>query len=286
MFDTADDKYIADRIDELTELPTFPSFCHGFYRLIADYVRDCGTLGERLRRLFAHFLTLELWYHRELERMVGRDRLTVGDLQSLSDKRRVNLLALTEVASASLRSHSEERIRHLILAECHYHTRHTEKVVAHLEWAVQAGADDPIVYFSLGYNRFALALESYVRRGESPDEWLIKDYAHFQSACLEAVKAFEKALAGGQEDRPLYDWIARILHIAGFHDDAERAEGQARACGGGEDDDYSEDESWDEEIADDGALSGPVSLEEVEDAGVLLRGSFTVEELLGDADAL
>lgn len=281
-YEDTSDEAIARRIEELSELPTFPPFCYGFYRLVAAYVAELSVAGSRLRGVFVHFLMLELWYHRELERMVQRDKLTVGDLQSVTDKRRVNLGALAETVSERVSGDGDERVRHLLLAECFYHLRQTEKVVAHLENAVQAGAEDSVVQFALGYNRFALALEAFVRRGSNPDEWLVRDYPGFQKACLNAVSAFEMALRGQSSDLDLYNWIARVLHIAGFSEAAEHAQEQAREAHESADRDEDDEPEWRSGgYAVPGSLP-PISPDEVDTVGELLKGSFRVHDLLQD----
>ncbi len=297
----ADNELIARHIEELAKLPTFPSFCYSFYRIIADYVAEChGPQAEVVRTFFDSFLHLELRYYRELESMVERDHLSGGDMQSLSDKRRIHLEMLIESARYPYRDMRCERARHLILAECHYHLHQTDKVVAHLEWAVTAGADASLVYFALGYNRFHLALESFVHPASNPGEWYIVDYPKFQDACLQAVSAFEKALTGGEDDAELYQWIARVLRSAGFPEAADAALANIDEPVDDDEDiaddddieyefDY-EDEDEDEAQYDqawpgnrdaDARPLQPISAEEIEAVGELLKGSFSVAEVMG-----
>jgi len=284
MFQAADDGFIVSQIEKLAELPTFPPFSHAFYRLIAQYVAKCDESADRLRGLFARFLSGELAYHQGMEDMVRRDQVSVGDLQSLSDKHRIHLRALLEAAHQPTEEPKQELVRHLILAETHYHLRETDRVVAHLEWAVAAGAEHPLVFFALGYNRFALALETFVRPGDNPDEWQIIDFARFQDACLQVVSAFENALGGDAGDKGVYGWIVRVLRTAGFPEAAEEAMQQAGELADEFESDEEEtaDEVWELEGEELHAEEGlpPISREEIEAAGESLKRSFSVDELM------
>jgi len=196
------------------------------YRVIARYA-GAGR-EDNIADLLTGLLSIELWYHQQLDRTRRRAHPGHGDLQSLADKRRIALELLAEEAKGTCGPTREDEIaRHLILAECYYHTYYTEKVVAHLEAALQQRSDEPLVYFALGYNRYVLALEAFLRQAEQPGEWVPVNYMSFQRACLEAATAFEKVLIGSESDVEVYQWIGRVLATAGFQQAAEQAFRQA-----------------------------------------------------------
>ncbi len=222
------DNAIEQKLSQLAQMATVSPFSQMFYQVIARYAGLGHDWEDNIADLLTGLLSIELWYHRQLDRTRRRAHPGRGDLQSLADKRRIALESLTEEAKGTWGLTPEDEVaRHLILAECYYHTYYTEKVVAHLEAALQQRSDEPLVYFALGYNRYILALEAFLRRAEQPGEGVPVNYMSFQWACLEAATAFEKVLTGSENDAEVYQWIGRVLATAGFQQAAEQAFRQA-----------------------------------------------------------
>ena len=247
------DEVIERQLRELARMPTVSAFSQGFYQLIADYACALGGGGEEVGGLFARFLNVELAYHGQLDRANRQEGLHLGDFQSAMDKRQIGLACLAEEVRATRAGSREDEIaRQLILAECYYHTDQTDKVVAHLEAAAEDESEDPLIQFALGYNRFLLALQAFIRPTDKRGEWLTADYSHFQRTCLQAASAFEKALANGHDDAYLYHWLGMVLASAGLEQAAHEAFAQAEQAEGGgmAETDLQEEELWSTEAAE------------------------------------
>jgi tetratricopeptide (TPR) repeat protein len=212
------------RLDELATYETYSAFNQLYCRLVVAWSRaagsDAGPLAEACERLFE----IELWYHRTLADLGERDRVSHDDLRSVADKRRINLTALAEQIEASAPGTPRGRVvRHLLLAECHYHLRETKRVLSDLQAAIASGGGHPLVHFALGYNWFDYAREVLTEAAPSAPSEPDRGEREFRSACLSAVQAFRDGLTGQTFDAQLHFWIGRALAAAGLLDEAEAA---------------------------------------------------------------
>lgn len=291
---------LSSRLDELGHYQTHTPFSQLFCRLIVAWSWEAGDDGAGLRQACLRFLDAELWYHHQLAVLSERDSVSYEDLRSLADKRRINLTALSEsIHGSEFEGGRANVVRHLLLAECHYHLRETEKVVEELEKAIESGGGHPLVHFALGYNRFDRARDLYAEAQSSDVLDSQRMEAEFQQLCLSAADAFRDGLTGQVFDAQLHLWIGQALAAAGHTDEAEAAlETAARIDPSifgkqlvgdepGEDDAIvpaSAERQMDESEEDAGLP--PISEEEVRLAGELLQRRWRPEEVLGGEDDL
>lgn len=277
MFD-ASNQALLQRVEELATLETVSPFSVAFYRLILRMLADAPR-EEPGRLACAALLDVELRYHRELKRLAGLPEVGFTDLRSTGEKHRIGLESVGDFAARLTGgSSTTAAASQLVLAECYYHLHRTEKVVAALERAEQLGVDDPLLHFALGYNRYALALETFTERGEKDGELTVRDPLSFQVQCLRAVGAFENGLTGDELDAQLYWWIGTVLEAAGLTDAAQDAYDRASAL-------FAENEQREgeqESAATHDPGSGPaITEEEVRRAGELLKGRFAPSDIMG-----
>jgi len=253
-------------------------------QLIAEYATDDDEL-QSIPQLLAKFLSRELKYHHQVQKLHDRKTLTAVELKSVAGKRGIALRDTIENAkNATVETASGEIARQLLLAECYHQIQQPDKVIAHLEKAIEDGAEDPVVYFALGYNRYHLAIESFPAVPQIAEHSSGAELVSFQRACLQAVSAFEKALTGYQSDSEVYEWIGRVLKAAGFEETAGQAFDKA--------DDLAYSDRVDDELAaayyalaEDPPLAksrqqmGPITQEEIDDFVQLLEGSHDISEL-------
>ena len=283
---------INDKLRQLGRMGTVSPFFHTFYQLIAQYACSPRSSARYIGDLFAQFLNAEFSYHRRLDRATQQEGLKLGDVYSLADKHRIALDSLADEAlTTSGRSRDDELARQLILATCYYHTSQTEKVVAHLEAALRHHGDERLIYFALGYNRYMLALEAFVRPAEEPGEWLISDYIRFQEACPQVASAFEEVLTGSQSDAEVYQWISRVLASAGLHQAGEQALSQAKEATPDQDSDSSRQDPYPPAPPGDQFISAqsfvdlrPISTHEIGQVRKLLKASFSISDLWPEDD--
>jgi tetratricopeptide (TPR) repeat protein len=239
---------------------------------------EAGRDAEPLRAACERLLEAELWYHQMLAALGGREQVSYDDLRSLAEKRRINLTALAErIEAVEAPSPRASVVRHLLMAECHYHLRETAAVVADLQAAIADGGGHPLVHFALGYNWFDRAREMLVEPVPTDAEHAERD---FRAACLQAVEAFREGLTGQPFDAQLHLWIGRVLAAAGLLEEAEAAIETAvqidpdllaaAAAIEGE-----------QPPEDDAPPPGPISEEEVRRFGDRLKRPWRREELLG-----
>jgi len=191
---------------------------------------------------------------------------------------------IEQAQGATVETGAGEIARQLLLAECYQQVQEPDNTITHLEKALADGADEPLIHFVLGYNRFHLALESFGPMVELTDDSTNDDLLTFQMACLQAVSAFESALTGQAGDSEVYEWIGRVLETAGFEEAAGQAFDKAddlaysdRVDGepgilyrGLEGDEFSI--KW-------GLEMGPITEEEIEEFGKLLEGKHDIYKL-------
>lgn len=212
------------RLDVLAGFRTYPPFSQLFGRLIVARGWEAGDDAKGLRDACLRFLDLELWYHQTLAHLGERDGVSYEDLRSVADKRRINLTALSEAIEA-VPAHGSRAsvVRHLLLAEVHYHLRETPTTVTELEAAIAAGGGHPLVHFALGYNRFDQARELFelAQAAGPPDARRLEQ--EFRRGCLSAADAFRDGLSGQNFDAQLHFWIGQSLAAAGMAEEAEAA---------------------------------------------------------------
>ena len=268
------------RLDELTAYETFTPFDQLYCRLMVAWSRETGGDAAPLRSACERLFEVELWYHQTLSHLGEQDRVSHEDLRSIADKRRINLTALVERVEATETTAARAGVlRHLLLAECHYHLREVPSVVADLQAAIECGGGHPLVHFALGYNWFDYAREILT---DSPAADSEQAERRFRAACLRAVQAFRDGLTGQLFDAQLHLWIGRAFAAAGLLDEAEAAietaaridpELLAQARTGGEDEEAP------------GEVEGPprpISEDEVRRFGDLLRRSWRPQDLLDE----
>jgi len=254
-------------------------------QLMAEYATEQGE-SRQMAQLVTIFLSREIRYHRQVERLRDREELRAADLKSLAGKRSIALQDMIEQTKQTPAQTSKSEIaRQLLLAECYYQVQEPDKVVAHLENALADGAEEPVVYFALGYNRYRLALESFEPVVEIIDSGPRSDLLSFQRNCLQAVSAFENALTGHSSDSEVYEWIGRVLETAGFEEAAHEAFDKADDLA------YSDDglgspgpagASVSRSPTEQAAHREPITKEEIEQFGRQLEGSHDIAELSPD----
>jgi len=271
---------------EYYQMPAPSPLSQALCQLIAEYA-TVGADSQRMPELVTQFLNREIRYHHLVDKLSTSEALTPDDLKSLSRKRSIALRDIIERATeATTEMGAGEIARQLLLAECYQQVQEPDKAIAHLEKALTDGADEPLVHFALGYNRFHLALESFGPVVELADDSADDgdDLLTFQMACLQAVAAFERALTGQASDSEVYEWIGRILETAGFEEAAGQAFDKA--------DDLAYSNRADGEPADAyrglqgdsrsirrGQKMVPITQEEIAEFGELIEGEHNISEL-------
>ncbi|MDI9583272.1 MAG: hypothetical protein QM473_03560 [Acidobacteriota bacterium] len=281
----------------LGEFDSVPVFTRLYYELVAARASRQTPEARELADLLVWHLEAEVRFHSLLKGLAGREEIPVTDMLSLADKRRISLQeTLDRVDSLKLRNRRHAATAHLIAAECCYHLDSHDRVVAHLERAVQLGVDDPICYFALGYNRYLLAEEAFTTTDVETGRSVVVDESQYRTALLDAVTAFEDGISGGPLDPHLYWWMGTCLEKAGFATAAAHAFEQSN----GLQDDDAPLQSEQTEAPDPGGSPGDrrdgataheessggnlpaISWEEVQQVGELLKRSFTAGEILGE----
>lgn len=281
---------IYDRLDRLGDYQTISAFALAYYDMIADYLSGEGRAAEGLRLRFVEFLEVIERYHRALDVFTVEDQVTLGNVRSAAEKRDIGLRVLLEQLGVDRTRGQAEIGRLLLSAECYYQLALVERVVEKLEGAVEAGADHPLVHFALGYNRYELATRAFTRYDSDSGQRVVDDEDRFRLACLSAVSALQDGLTGSDFDGQLHWWIGSILEAAGFDDTAmasfDRAEYIMRRI---QQHDELDEAAWAPglEIESDYEYdliteSEPISEDEVIQAGLLLRLSYTQSEIMDD----
>jgi len=262
---------------EYYQTPATSSLSQALWQLIAEYA-TVEPDNKRMPELVSEFLDREVRYHRRIGKLRSNEAPTSDDFKSLMGKRSIAIQDVIEQAKVvTVGTGTGEIARQLLLAECYQQVQEPDKVIAHLEKALADGADEPLIYFALGYNRFHLALEGFSPVADS-------DLLTFQMACLQAVSAFENALTGQAGDSEVYEWLGRVLETAGFEEAARQAFDNA--------DDLSYSDRTDNEpgivyprpegeepATNWGLRVGPITPEEIEEFGKLLAGKHDIYEL-------
>ena len=276
---------IYEKLHQLQQWETVSLFSQAFYELIAAELADQDAAAASVALAFADFLTVEVNYHQRLAVLADRDEMLVSDLESLAEKRRVNLEAVAEtVANAPAGNREVEGLQHLLLAECYYHQGKTHSVVQHLRSAIECGLDHYLIHFALGYNIYALAVEDFTIAGDEETSLAITDHIAFQQYCLVAASAFEVSFSGTAFDAQVYWWMGHVLESIGMVDGARDLHGHVAKAQGDpqhQDDDAAPYLSEFEEAAEAPRHLPEISKQEIQEASKLLRGSFSLSEVLG-----
>ena len=239
-----------------------------------------------VHRLLADFLDNELRYHAALAAVVERDSPTYQDVHSIADKRRIALQVVAEnTARTRPLKGQAELVRHLLLAELHYHLHEFPRVVQELETAVAAGGEHPLVYFALGYNRFIIAADLHRQHAEEGD--VEEDEVH--RAALSAVEAFQQGLTGHTFDAQLHFWVGQALRLAGMDEEARASLKTAlridpglltRVIGASNEQLPQEPEDTEDEAESVGeGAEQPISDEDVEEARWLFARTWKLQDL-------
>ena len=279
---------IYERIDRLSEYQTISAFALAYYDAIAEYLSGDSRAAEGLRLRRGEFLEVMERYHRALDVFTVEDQVTLGNVRAAAQKRDIGLRELLEQLQVDRSRGDAETGRLLLSAECYYQLALVERVVERLERAVEAGANHPLVLFALGYNRYELAIQAFTRYDSDTGRRVVHDEDRFRLTCLSAVAAMQDGLTGSYFDGHLHWWIGQMLSAAGF-DEAARANFTRS------DELAREAEEWEhvEETAfmlgletesdyryDLIAESEPISEDEVRQAALLLRLSYTQSEIM------
>jgi len=279
---------IYDRLDRLAEYETVSAFALAYYETIAEHIDGEGRQEEGLRLRFAEFLEVIEHYHMALDMFAVEDYVTLGNVRAAAQKRDIGLRALLEQLGVDQASGDAEVGRLLLSAECYYQLAMIERVVEKLEGAVEAGGDHPLALFALGYNRYELATRAYTRYDPHSGEREVCDEDRFRLTCLSAVSSLQDGLTGSDFDGQLHWWIGTILRAAGFDEAAEASHRKA--------DEIEKDRLFFADLEDAAFMLGleiegdyeydllndsnPISEDEVERAGMLLRLSYTQSEIM------
>ncbi len=285
----ADYEEMNDRLDALGDYETVTPFAYAYYGLIAEYLWGEERAAEGLRLRLLEFFEVVGRYHRALAVFTSQDQVTLGNVRSAAEKRDIGLRVLLEQLNVEMTSGNAEVARLLLSAECYYQLALADRVVERLEAAVDAGADDPLVHFALGYNRYELATQAFTYYDAESGERRVDDHDRYRLACLSAVSSFQQGLSGNDFDAHLHWWIGNVLESAGFAEAAEASfrkakrmmraiEQQAAEHGSLELDlETNRNYEYDSTIA-----SGPITEEEVRQVRMLLRRSYNQTDLLDD----
>lgn len=281
---------IYDRLDELGEYDTISSFAYAYYGLIADFMNGDGRAARSLRLRLMEFLEIVGRYHRALASFTSEDRVTMGNVRSSAEKRDIGLRVILEELNVVTTEGDPEVGRLLLSAECYYQLALIDRVVDRLERAVEHGADDPLVHFALGYNRYELATSAFTRYDADKGTREVDDEDRYRLACLSAVSAFQKGLSGDAFDAQLHWWIGNILRSAGFDEASEASFEKAEQLlekmeQMAASDHVSFEVELDREdhaLFDLEATGGPITEDEVRRAGLLLRLSYSESDLFSD----
>ena len=273
-----------ERLADLARFDTFSALSRAFGQLMAVWAREAGGQAVPVHRLLVDFLDNELRYHAALAAMVERDSATYQDLHSIADKRRIALQVVAENAAHTRPLEGRaELVRHLLLAELHYHLHEFPQVVEELETAVATGAEHPLIYFALGYNRFIIAADLHRRLTEDRD--VEEDEVH--EAALSAVEAFGLGLTGHVFDAQLHFWTGQALRLAGLEEQAKASLETAlgidpglltRVLGASDEQlaDESEQTAEEEQAQEAG---DPISDEDVEEARWMFARTWKLQDL-------
>ncbi len=276
---------IHEKLQQLQQWETVSLFSQAFYQFIAAELAEEDAGAGSVTVAFADLLAAEVNYHRRLAVLADQDEMAVGDLRSLAEKRRVNLEAIAETVANALASKREvQGIQHLLLAECYYHQRKTHRVVEHLRAAIECGLDHHLIHFALGYNIYALAVEDFTIADDRESGLAITDQIAFQQYCLVAASAFEASLSGTAFDAQVYWWMGQVLESIGMVDaagDLHQQVAQAEAELEPDDEETAPYLSELEEAAEALMHLQQISKQEIQEAAELLRGSFSLSEVLG-----
>lgn len=276
MFD-ASDQGICARLDELDTLDTVSSFCRAFYRLMARLLIAI-PLVEPVRLALAGLIDVELRHHGELKRLAAQEEVSIADLRTAGERRRIGLQTVLDYANRMAPTDVFATVvQQLVAAECNYHLRRTADVIAALERVVELGVDQPLVQFALGYNRYVLALEMYTEPSEHEDEVVVVDPLSFQVQCLQAVSALEEGLYEGEFDIQLYWWMGVILDAAGLTEAAQDAYDKSVVRLAAKHDSEADDDVEPPDAKEDAAITEA----EVRMASELLKGRFDRSEIMG-----
>ena len=215
---------IRHALRQLGGLQSVSSFSRLYYDFVAQRLADEDAGDRTLRRSFADLVEWEVRYHTALGNLTDADGVSIIGIGDLADKRHAGLCEIVARLSRMRGLPGDrEATRRLIMAECFYQTVMYERVVSCLEAAIEAGARDPLVFFSLGYNRYVVAEEVFAATDASTGDQVVVDVRSYRRALLEAVTAFEDGLSGGELDPQLYWWIGTCLDRAGFANAARKA---------------------------------------------------------------
>jgi tetratricopeptide (TPR) repeat protein len=200
----------------LEQYSTLSPFCRAFYRLIYELLGDPEMDSAKLRQAFHVFLRCECRRHQTVCRIVKDGGLDLAKIVR-SGRQTHDLLEWLAGALRQMKFDAprQETIRQLLLAECNYHLGHTSQVVHELRRAVRLGCDHPLVHFALGYNLYSGAVQRFARVDDRKGTVAVKDPAAFQSACLQAIAAFEQGLGHEDYDGQLYWWMGLIWEMLG-----------------------------------------------------------------------
>jgi len=275
---------IYEKLQTLRQWDTVSVFSQALYELIAERLTAQGAPASGVTIAFADFLAAETNYHRRLAVLAERDQMQLSELQALAERRRVDLNAVAEAVAHAAAGNRELRgIQHLLLAECYYHQRRSTEVVDQLRRAINCGITEPLVQFALGYNVYTLALEQFgALRGEK-HEVHVTDQVAFQEHCLSAIAVLEGSLTGDAFDAQVYWWLSHIMESAGMADaahDIQDAMADILGESGPEVPDGGFPSEHDEAVAAPDYLP-QITASEVREAGELLRGRFSLSEVLG-----
>lgn len=272
------DRTIEQWLDELARYETVSGFSHAFYELLADYLSGADSSSAAMRAMYRDYLAVEARYHGTLAAQVAEETVDLKVVRAAAEKREIGMRSMRARVDEAAASGAAEVGRALIAAQCCYHLGLTDRVIDRLEQAIGEGTGHPLVQFALGYNRYQLAVETFVRRDGATGKDEVLDEDRFRMACLGAVSAFQGGLSGTDFDGQLHWWIATALRSAGFGEAADvsvRRAAEVIGDGAGWDDGALFDDWSDED--DEGP--GPISVEEIEQAAAQFRRGSNLSDL-------
>ncbi len=205
----------------LEQYATLSPFCRQFYRAIYDWLGAPGLEAQKLDHAFRLFLRCECKRHHAIAHFIHQGKLDLLEIVRIGRMAHQNLDRICKALSTmEIAGRRERMLRHLILAECHYHLGNTEAVIHSLRTAIRTGCAHPLAHFALGYNLYQAALERFSVAGKRKGEFIITNPRAFEVACRQTVAAFKRGLGDWHYDAQLSWWIGLVSEILGERDSA------------------------------------------------------------------
>ena len=126
-------------------------------------------------------------------------------------------------ARALSHQYSPAAARGMLVAECAYYLRDVPRVIEHIQAAINAGCQRPILYFSMGYNQFDQAIQPAIEAGGRLSALGREEFDQAILRCTDSVWSFARALRDEPFDAQIYYWIGVVAETLGANRQALKA---------------------------------------------------------------